>query len=91
MKPSVQNNVQDTAAQVAAMTAALSKLADDMLPEEELEAQGKQSRQNRQDSKADSKDLRQQLLESWEGKVKNFIQQSQHGMGNRVAVLAQRE
>lgn len=52
--------LQDTAAQVAAMTAELNQLADQMLPEGTTSAklQGK-----------NDKSLRQRLLDSWDGKV----------------------
>lgn len=65
-----QPNVQDTAAQVAAMTAELSRLADDMLPQEEEDRANSRAdgRRCRQDSQQ-SKDLRQRLLDSWDGKV----------------------
>ena len=59
--------MQDTAAQVAAMTAELSRLADDMLPQEEQD-RATDGRRCRQDSQQ-SKDLRQRLLDSWDGKV----------------------
>ena len=60
--------MQDTAAQVAAMTAELSRLAEDLLPQEEEEAQGKHARRHQQTGQG-SKDLRQRLLDSWDGKV----------------------
>lgn len=54
--------MQDTAAQVAAMTADLSRLAEAVLPQEdEQQGHGRQRQGN--------KGLRQQLLESWNGKV----------------------
>lgn len=49
------------------MTAELNRLADDMLPKEE-EQRGKEGRKHKQDSQQ-HKDLRQRLLESWDGKV----------------------
>ncbi|KAA6421898.1 MAG: hypothetical protein FRX49_08217 [Trebouxia sp. A1-2] len=59
---------QDTAAQVAAMTAELSRLAEDMLPQtEELVNDKKAGRLVRKGQ--DSKDLRQRLLDSWDGKT----------------------
>ncbi|DBA89082.1 hypothetical protein WJX77_006086 [Trebouxia sp. C0004] len=58
---------QDTAAQVAAMTAKLSRLAEDMLPQEEEEVCDKRARRLKQKGQ-DSKDLRQRLLDSWDGK-----------------------
>ena len=60
--------MQDTAAQVAAMTAELSLLAEEMLPQEEVQMKEKKSRQPKQ-HKQDSLDLRQRLLNSWDGKV----------------------
>ena len=61
------NHMQDTAAQVAAMTAELNRLADNMLPKEE-EQKGKEGRKFKQDSQQ-HKDLRQRLVDSWDGKV----------------------
>ena len=49
------------------MTAELNRLADDMLPKED-ERNGKQGRKPKQDSQQ-HKDLRQRLVDSWEGKV----------------------
>ena len=60
-------NVQDTAAQVAVMTAELNRLADDMLPKQE-DQQGRKCRKHKQDSQQ-HKALRERLLESWDGKV----------------------
>lgn len=59
----MENHMQDTAAQVAAMTAELNRLADDMLPKED-EQMGKEGRNFKQ-----HKDLRQRLVDSWDGKV----------------------
>lgn len=62
--------VQDTAAQVAAMTAELNRLAHDMLPKEE-EQKGREGRKHKQAAQQ-HKDLRERLLESWDGKVLCF-------------------
>jgi hypothetical protein len=50
------------------MTAELSRLAEDMLPQEEEEVRDKNARRLEQKGQ-DSKDLRQRLLDSWDGKV----------------------
>lgn len=50
------------------MTAELSRLAQDMLPQEEEEVHDKKARRLKQKGQ-DSKDLRQRLLDSWDGKV----------------------
>jgi hypothetical protein len=50
------------------MTAELSRLAEDMLPHEEEEVRDKKARRLKQKGQ-DSKDLRQRLLDSWDGKV----------------------
>ncbi len=49
------------------MTAELGRLAEELLPQED-EAEGKQARQHKQKG-PDNKDLRQRLLDSWDGKV----------------------
>lgn len=49
------------------MTAELNRLADDMLPKED-ERKGKDGRKPKQHSQQ-HKDLRQRLVESWDGKV----------------------
>lgn len=68
LKVYVYLDMQDTAAQVAAMTAELSLLAEEMLPQEEVESKEKKGRRHKQ-HKQDSLDLRQRLLNSWDGKV----------------------
>ena len=50
------------------MTAELSRLAEVMLPEEEVEPKDNKSRRHKQ-QKQESMDLRQRLLNSWDGKV----------------------
>ena len=50
------------------MTAELSRLAEDMLPPQEEEVHDKKARRLKQKGQ-DSKDLRQRLLDSWDGKV----------------------
>lgn len=50
------------------MTAELSRLAEDMLPQEEEEIHDKKARRLKQKGHH-SKDLRQRLLDSWDGKV----------------------
>lgn len=49
------------------MTAELNRLAEDMLPKEE-DQRGREGRKHKQDSQQ-HKDLRERLLESWDGKV----------------------
>lgn len=55
--------MQDTAAQVAAMTAELNQLADEMLPE----ASGGDEQQTQRGK--ETKSLQQRLVDSWDGKV----------------------
>ena len=58
-----QDCLQDTAAQVVAMTAELNQLAEELLPDDS--ASDKHSKQQVKHDKS----LRQQLLDSWDGKV----------------------